>query len=138
FSDDGSSYVGSLGVIVLEYDGLLMMPKDIYAYVEAAMHEPPPPDFALEPVYPEFMLPEDDVLSTEEQPLPAAVSPNADSPGYITESDLKEDLKENDDKDPKEDPADYPTDIDYDEEDESSKADANDEEEDKGEEEEEE
>nr|GFA88944.1 hypothetical protein [Tanacetum cinerariifolium] len=128
----------SLGVIVLEYDGLLMMPKDLYAYVEAAMQEPPPPDFVLEPVYPEFMLPEDDVLSTEEQPLPAAVSPNADSPGYITESDLKEDLKEKDDKDPKEDPADYPTDIDYDEEDEYSKADANDEEEDKGEEEEEE
>nr|GEV36262.1 reverse transcriptase domain-containing protein [Tanacetum cinerariifolium] len=135
FSDDGSSYVGSLEVIVLEYDGLLMMPKDLYAYVEAAMQEPPPPDFVLEPVYPEFMLPEDDVLSTEEQPLPAAVSPNADSPGYITESDLKEDLKEKDDKDPEEDPANYPTNIDYDEKDESSKDDANDEEEEKGEEE---
>nr|GEU49429.1 hypothetical protein [Tanacetum cinerariifolium] len=55
------------------------------------------------------MPPEDDVLLAEEQPLPTAVSPIADSPGYITESDLGEDPKEEDDKDPKEDLADYPT-----------------------------
>ncbi|GJS93324.1 hypothetical protein Tco_0800292 [Tanacetum coccineum] len=138
-SDDGSLDVGSPGVIVLGYDGLPMMPEDPYAYVEAAMQEPPPPDFVPEPVYPEFMPPEDDVLPAEEQPLPAAVSPTADSPGYITESDPEEDPKEEDDEDPKEDPADYPTDRDDDEEEEeSSRDDADDEEEDEDEDEEEE
>ncbi|GJZ80635.1 hypothetical protein Tco_0645629 [Tanacetum coccineum] len=81
------------------------------------------------PVYPEFMPPEDDVLPAEEQPLPAVVSPTADSTGYITESDPEEDSKE-DDKDPKEDPADYPNDRDDDDEEESSRDDSNDEEED--------
>nr|GEW21306.1 reverse transcriptase domain-containing protein [Tanacetum cinerariifolium] len=57
-------------------------------------------------------------------PLPTAVSPTADSPGYITESD------------PEEDPVDYPTDRD-DEEDESFRDDADDEEEDEDEDEEE-
>nr|GFA82542.1 hypothetical protein [Tanacetum cinerariifolium] len=41
FSDDGSSDVGSPEVIVLGYDGLPMMLEDPYAYVEAAMQEPP-------------------------------------------------------------------------------------------------
>ncbi|GKG39017.1 hypothetical protein Tco_0460729, partial [Tanacetum coccineum] len=36
----------------------------------------------------------------EEQPLPAAASPTADSPGYVHESDPEED-----DEDPEEDPA---------------------------------
>ncbi|GJZ94431.1 hypothetical protein Tco_0666634, partial [Tanacetum coccineum] len=69
------------------------------------------------------------------QPLPAAVSPTADSPGYIADSDLKED--------PEEDPADYPTDRgdDDDDDDESSEDDEDDdddvEEEDKDKEEEE-
>ncbi|GJU87056.1 hypothetical protein Tco_1294602 [Tanacetum coccineum] len=139
----------SLGV-----DGLPMMPKDPYAYVEAVLQAPPSPDyvpgleepeqappspdFVPEPVYPEFMPPEDDVLPAEEQPLPAAVSPTADSPGYITESNPEEDLKE-DDEDPEEDPVDYPTDRDDDddeEEEESSRDNANDEEEDEDEEEE--
>ncbi|GJU29309.1 hypothetical protein Tco_1172898 [Tanacetum coccineum] len=43
---------------------------------------PPSPDFVLEPVYPVFMPPEDEVLPAEEQPLPAALSPTTDSPGY--------------------------------------------------------
>ncbi|GJR68903.1 putative reverse transcriptase domain-containing protein [Tanacetum coccineum] len=143
--------IGSLEVIVHGYDGLPMMPEDPYAYVEAALQAlptpdyvpgpeepeqaPPPPDFIPEPVYPEFMPPEDDVLPTEEQPLPAAVSPTADSPGYITESDPEEDPEE--DEDPKEDPADYPTDKDEEEE-ESSRDDVDDEKEDEGEDEEEE
>ncbi|GKF35736.1 hypothetical protein Tco_0112494, partial [Tanacetum coccineum] len=91
-----------------------MMPKDPYAY--------------------------DDVLPTEEQPLPTAVSPTADSPSYITKSNPKEDLEE-DDEDPKEDPADYPTDRDDDdkEEEESSRDDDDDDkEEDENEDEEEE
>ncbi|GKC13090.1 hypothetical protein Tco_1009872, partial [Tanacetum coccineum] len=101
-------------------------------YVEAALQASPSPDYVpgpehppspvyvpyvLEPVYPEFMPPEDDVLSAEEQPLPAAVSPTADSPGYITESDPEEDPEE-DDENPEEDPADYLTDRDDGEEEE--------------------
>ncbi|GJW09736.1 putative reverse transcriptase domain-containing protein [Tanacetum coccineum] len=78
---------------------------------------------------------EDDVLPAEEQPLPAAVSPTADSPGYITESDPEEDPEE-DDEDPEEDPADYPTNRDDDDE-ESFGDDVDDEEEDEDEDEEE-
>nr|GEU74664.1 hypothetical protein [Tanacetum cinerariifolium] len=86
------------------------------------------------------MPPEDDVFPTEEQQLPAAVSPITNSPGYITESDHKEDLEEEDDEDPKEGPADYPADIDDDDEEdeESSRDDTDDEEEEEGEDEEEE
>nr|GEV03838.1 Gag-Pol polyprotein [Tanacetum cinerariifolium] len=112
-SDDGSLDVGSLRVIVLGYDGLPTMPEDPYAY--------------------------DDVLPTKEHPLPAAVSPTADSPGYITESNLEEDLEEEDDEDPEEDPADYPIDrVDDEEEEESSKDGTDNEEEEEGEDEEEE
>ncbi|GJZ91446.1 hypothetical protein Tco_0663373 [Tanacetum coccineum] len=89
---------------------------------------PPLPDFVPEPVYPEFMPPEDEVLPIEEQPLPAAASPTADSPGYVPESDLEEDPEEDDEEDPKEDPADYPTNEgdDRDDEDESSDDDEDD------------
>ncbi|GJY88784.1 hypothetical protein Tco_0503412 [Tanacetum coccineum] len=127
-SDDGSLDLGSPGVIVLGYDGLPMMPEDPYAYVKSAMQEPPPPNFVPEPVYPEFMPPEDDVLPAEKQPLPAAVLPTADLPGYITESDPEEHPEE-DDEDPEEDPADYPADKDDDDEEESSRDDADDEDE---------
>ncbi|GJT49338.1 hypothetical protein Tco_0975495 [Tanacetum coccineum] len=54
------SDIGSPRVIVYGYNGLPMMPENPYAYVEAAMQEPPPLDFVLEPVYPEFMPSEDD------------------------------------------------------------------------------
>ncbi|GJX43701.1 hypothetical protein Tco_0260377 [Tanacetum coccineum] len=79
---------------------------------------PPLPEFVLEPVYPEFMPLEDEVFPVEEQPLPAATSCTADSPGYVPESDPEE----GDDEDPEEDPADYPVDggDDDDDEDESS------------------
>ncbi|GJV89260.1 hypothetical protein Tco_1533198 [Tanacetum coccineum] len=74
------------------------------------------------------MPPEDDVLPVEEQLLPAAVSPTADSPGYVPESDPEEDLEEDDDEDSEEDPADYPVDggDDDDDEDESSDDDKDD------------
>ncbi|GKD13510.1 hypothetical protein Tco_1197917, partial [Tanacetum coccineum] len=77
-----------------------MMPEDPYAYVVAAFQ----------------------ALPAEEQPLPTAASPTADSPGYVPESDPEEDLEEDDDEDPEEDPADYPADggDDGDDEDESS------------------
>nr|GEY48224.1 hypothetical protein [Tanacetum cinerariifolium] len=84
---------------------------------------------------------EEDVLPSKEQLLPAAVSPTADSPGYILESDLEEDLQkdlEEDDEDCKEDPDDYPTDRydDDNEEEESYSDEADDKDEDREEEEE--
>nr|GEZ19295.1 hypothetical protein [Tanacetum cinerariifolium] len=107
------------------------MPEDPYIYVVAAFQALPPPDYVpgpeepeqappspvyipyvSEPVYPEYIPPEDDVFLAKEQPLPAAASPTAESPGYIPESDLDEDPKEDDDEDPEEDLADYPTEDD--------------------------
>ncbi|GJU41338.1 hypothetical protein Tco_1194295 [Tanacetum coccineum] len=130
----GLSDIGSSGV-----DGPPVMPEDPYAYVVATFQAPssldyvlcpeypPSPEFVPEPVYPEFMPSEDDILSAEEQPLPAAVSPTADSPGYVLESDPEEDQEE-DDEDPKEDSADYPVDggDDGDNKDESSNDDEDD------------
>ncbi|GKD73590.1 hypothetical protein Tco_1331872 [Tanacetum coccineum] len=86
-------------------------------------------------MYPEYIPLENEILLAEEQPLPAAASPTADSPGYVPESDPKEEPEADDDEDPKEDPADYPADQDDDEEEkeEPSGDDANDEE-DEGEE----
>ncbi|GKC53522.1 hypothetical protein Tco_1076267, partial [Tanacetum coccineum] len=101
-------------------DGPPVMPEDPYAYVVAAFQSPPSPDYVPGPKYPpslefvpesvylEFMPPEDDVLPAKEQPLPAAISPIADSPGYVPESDPEEDLEEDDDEDHEEDPTDYP------------------------------
>ncbi|GJZ50261.1 hypothetical protein Tco_0604451 [Tanacetum coccineum] len=122
------SDIGSSGV-----DEPPMMLEDPYAYVPE--QAPPLPEFVPEPVYPEFMPPEDDVLPTEHQPLPAAILPTADSPRYIADSDPKED-----EEDPEEDPIDYPTnrDDDDDDEEEPSGDEADDEEEDEDDEEEEE
>ncbi|GJV41617.1 hypothetical protein Tco_1420057 [Tanacetum coccineum] len=66
----------------------------------------------------------------EEQPLPAAASPTAQSPDYVPESDPEADPEEDDDEDPEEDPVDYPADggDDGDDEDESSKDDEDDDE----------
>nr|GEZ25152.1 hypothetical protein [Tanacetum cinerariifolium] len=47
---------------------------------------PPSPvyiPYVPEPVYPEYIPPEDDVFPAEKQPPPAAASPTAESPGYI-------------------------------------------------------
>ncbi|GJR14474.1 hypothetical protein Tco_0797126 [Tanacetum coccineum] len=103
------SDIGSSGV-----DGLPMMPEDPYAYVEAALqalpspdyvpgpeepeHAPPPPDFVPEPVNPKFMPPDDDVLQAEEQPLPAAISPTADSPDDADDKEEDEDEDEDDEE----------------------------------------
>ncbi|GJS93709.1 hypothetical protein Tco_0800677 [Tanacetum coccineum] len=66
-----------------------------------------------------------EVFLAEEQPLPAAASPTAQSPDYVLESDPEEDPEEDDDEDPEEDPVDYLADggDDGDDEDESSGAD---------------
>ncbi|GKF07517.1 hypothetical protein Tco_0041741, partial [Tanacetum coccineum] len=102
---------------------------------------PPPLDFVPEPMYPEYMPQEDEILPAEEQPLPAATLPTVNSPGYVLESDPEEELEE-DEEDPKEDPADYPADRDDDddkeEEEEPFRDDTNDEDEDEDEDEEEE
>ncbi|GJZ05247.1 hypothetical protein Tco_0538522 [Tanacetum coccineum] len=117
--------IGSPGV-----DGPPVMLEDLYAYVVAAFQAPPSPDymsgleyppspvFVLEPVYLEFMPLEDEILPAEEQPLHVAISPIADSPDYVPESDPEEDPEEDDDEDPEEDPADGGDDGD--DEDESS------------------
>ncbi|GJZ29991.1 hypothetical protein Tco_0575038 [Tanacetum coccineum] len=94
---------------------------------------PPSPvylPYVPEPVYPEYIPPEDDVFPAEEQPLSAATSPTADSPGYIPVSNPERDPEEDDEEDPEEDPADYPADKRDDDND-----DDDDEEEDKEEEE---
>nr|GFB75239.1 hypothetical protein [Tanacetum cinerariifolium] len=80
------------------------------------------------PVYPEYIPPEDDVFPAKEQPLPATASPTVKSPGYILESDPDKDPKEDDDEDPEEDPADYPADHDDEEEEEEPSGDDADEE----------
>ncbi|GJX66953.1 hypothetical protein Tco_0302680 [Tanacetum coccineum] len=144
---EGLSDIGSPGV-----DGPPMLLEDPYAYVVAAFHAPPspdyvpgpeepqaplPPNFVPEPVYQEFMPPEDEVFPAEEQPLLAAASPTAQSPGYVPESDLEEDPEE-DDYDPEEDPANYPTDRDDDDDEEEPSGDDADDDEDEEEDEEEE
>ncbi|GJU71181.1 hypothetical protein Tco_1262586 [Tanacetum coccineum] len=85
-------------------------------------------------------VPKDEVLPAEEQPLPDAASPTADSSGYVPESDPEEDPEEDDEEDPEEDPADYLVDVgdDGDDEDESSDDDEDDDVDIEGDEEEEE
>nr|GEV10623.1 hypothetical protein [Tanacetum cinerariifolium] len=91
----GLSDIGSPGV-----DGPPMMPEDPYAYVVAAFQAPPSPDY----------VSENDILLTEEQPLPVAATPTTESPGYIDESDPEDDPGEDPKDDPEEDPVDYPAD----------------------------
>nr|GFA54472.1 reverse transcriptase domain-containing protein [Tanacetum cinerariifolium] len=63
---------------------------------------PPSPDYIPGPEYPEYLPPANDMLPAEEQPLPAAVSPTAESPGYMTDggdndaNDDGDDLSEDD------------------------------------------
>ncbi|GJV84940.1 hypothetical protein Tco_1524838 [Tanacetum coccineum] len=135
---EGLSDIGSPGVVGPEHEGLPWMLDD--PYVQVALQAPPSPDyipgpeepqspplpdFVPELVYPEYMPQEDEVFLAEEQPLPAAASPTAQSPDYVPESDPEEDPEEDDDEDPEEDPVDYPADggDDDDDEDESSKDD---------------
>nr|GEW59989.1 retrovirus-related Pol polyprotein from transposon TNT 1-94 [Tanacetum cinerariifolium] len=123
----GLSDIGSSGV-----DGPPVIPEDPYEYVVATFQAPPSPDyvpgpeypalpeFILKPIYPKYVPPEDEILLAEEQPLPAAVSPIVDSPGYVSEFDF--------DEDPEEDPTDYPVNggDDDDDDDESFDDDEND------------
>nr|GEW79287.1 reverse transcriptase domain-containing protein [Tanacetum cinerariifolium] len=101
-----SPFGGLSDIRSLRVEGPPMMPEYPYAYVVAAFHTPPSPDyvpgpehpplpeFVSEPVYLKFIPPEDEVLPAEEQLLPATVLPTAKSPGYITDFDTKEDPEE--------------------------------------------
>ncbi|GJV63014.1 hypothetical protein Tco_1473842, partial [Tanacetum coccineum] len=131
------------GVVGPEHEGLPWMLDD--PYVQVALQAPPSPDyipgpeepqspplpdFVPEPIYPEYMPQEDEVFPAEEQPLPAAASPTAQSPDYVSESDPEADPEEDDDEDPEEDLVDYPAGRgdDGDDEDESSEDDEDDDE----------
>ncbi|GJZ60477.1 hypothetical protein Tco_0616293 [Tanacetum coccineum] len=138
---EGLSDIGSPRVVGPEHEGLPWMLDGLY--VQVALQAPPSPDyipgpeepqppplpdFVPELVYPEYMPQEDEVFPAEEQPLPDAASPTAQSPDYVPESDPEEDSEEDDDEDPKEDPVDYPADggDDGDDEDESLEDDEDD------------
>ncbi|GJV33957.1 hypothetical protein Tco_1394357 [Tanacetum coccineum] len=92
FPVEDDSDIGSPGV-----DGPPIMPEDPYAYIMAAYGVPPSPDYIPGPEGP----PSPDY--SEEQPLHAAASPTAESPGYIPESDPEEDPEEEDPEDDDED-----------------------------------
>nr|GEX22032.1 hypothetical protein [Tanacetum cinerariifolium] len=73
--------------------------------------QPHDPDYVPEPMYPEYIPLEDEhVLPAEEQPLPPVVSPTAESPGYVAESDPEEDPEEYEDDESEDGPIDYPMD----------------------------
>ncbi|GKB41799.1 putative reverse transcriptase domain-containing protein [Tanacetum coccineum] len=60
--------------------------------------QPHDPDYVPDPMYPEYIPLEDEhVFPDKEQPLPPVVSPTAESPGYVTESDPEEDPEEYED-----------------------------------------
>nr|GEY35560.1 putative reverse transcriptase domain-containing protein [Tanacetum cinerariifolium] len=113
--------MSSYDVIVNGYYGMPMDPLD--PYVQLVMEAPPSPDYIPEPEashspdyipgpeYPEHPLLADDVVPTEEQPLPTAVSPTAESPRYIADSEPEMDPKEDDgdDEESEEDSIDYLT-----------------------------
>nr|GFC72697.1 hypothetical protein [Tanacetum cinerariifolium] len=111
----------SYEVIVNRYYGMPMDPLDLY--VQLVMGAPPLRDYILGPEAPpspdyipgleylEYLPPADDMLPAEEQPLPVAISPTAESPRYITKSEPEMEPEEDDGDDEKseEDFIDYPT-----------------------------
>nr|GEW41729.1 hypothetical protein [Tanacetum cinerariifolium] len=113
--------MSSYEVIVYRYFRMPMDPLDPYA--QLVMEAPPSPDYIPGPKasplpdyipgpeYAEYLPPVDDVFPVEEQPLPIAVSPTAESPGYIMDSKPKMDPEEEDGDDKKSegDSIDYPT-----------------------------
>nr|GEW25379.1 ribonuclease H-like domain-containing protein [Tanacetum cinerariifolium] len=68
-------------------------------------------DFVPEPIYPEYIPLEDEhILLAQEQPLPPVVSPTAESPKYVVESDPEEDPEEYKDDATEDGQVDYPMD----------------------------
>ncbi|GJW33925.1 hypothetical protein Tco_0053957 [Tanacetum coccineum] len=127
--DEEVSEGGIPRVIILGYDGLPILP----------VHDP---DYVPEPIYPEYIPLEDEhEFLAEEQPLPPVDSPTAESPRYVTKSDLEEDPEEYEDDETEDGLVDYPMDGGYDGDDDdgdSSGDDADGEDEDDKDEEEEE
>ncbi|GJY89036.1 hypothetical protein Tco_0503664 [Tanacetum coccineum] len=130
-ADEELSDGGSPRVIVYGYDGLPMQPvappsPDYIPGPEEPQTPPVPqdederepmfiqphdPDYVPEPMYPEYIPLEDEhVFPAEEQPLPPVVSPTAESPGYVVESDPEEDPEEYEDDETEDGPVDYPMD----------------------------
>ncbi|GJT65501.1 putative reverse transcriptase domain-containing protein [Tanacetum coccineum] len=130
-ADEEISDEGSPRVIVLGYDGLPMQPvappsPDYIPGPEEPQTPPVPqdederepmfiqphdPDYVPEPIYPEYIPLEDEhEFPAEEQPLPPVVSPTAESPGYVVESDPEEDPEEYEDDETEDGPVDYPMD----------------------------
>nr|GEX17951.1 hypothetical protein [Tanacetum cinerariifolium] len=103
--------------------------------------QPHDPDYVPGPMYPEYISLEDEhVLLAKEQSLPPVVSPTAESPEYVAESDPEEDPEEYEDEETEDGPVDYPMDEGDDGDDDdgdSSRDDADYEEEDEEEDEEE-
>nr|GFB52140.1 hypothetical protein [Tanacetum cinerariifolium] len=91
--------MSSYEVIINEYYGMPMDPLD--PYVQLIIGAPPSPDY----------IPEPEAPPSPGYPLPATVSPTAESPGYITESKPEMEPGENDGDDEKSegDSIDYPT-----------------------------
>nr|GEV54407.1 putative reverse transcriptase domain-containing protein [Tanacetum cinerariifolium] len=94
--------------------------------------QPHDPHYMPEPMYPEYIPLEDEhVLPAEEQPLPPVVSPTAESPWYVVESDPEEVPEEYEDDESEDGSVDYPKDEGDDRDDDdgdSSEDDADDEE----------
>ncbi|GJU98989.1 hypothetical protein Tco_1328260, partial [Tanacetum coccineum] len=143
-SNEESSDVGSLGVIVYGYDGLPMNPVAPPSldkvtgpehlpspdYVPGLEH-PPSPAYVPKPKYPEYLVLSDVEAPIEDQPYAADASPTTLSLGHIADSDPEEDEEK--------DPANYPADGGDDNDDDESSGDDDDDddvEEDKEEEEE--
>ncbi|GKC27626.1 hypothetical protein Tco_1034920, partial [Tanacetum coccineum] len=122
---------GSSRVIVYGYDGLPMQlvappsldyitgPEELQTppvpqdedECEPMFIQPHDPDYVPEPMYPEYIPLEDEhVFPAKEQPLPPVVSPTAESPGYVVESDPEEDPEEYEDDETEDGPVDYPMD----------------------------
>nr|GEV85917.1 hypothetical protein [Tanacetum cinerariifolium] len=99
------------------------VPQDEDEY-EPMFIQPHDPDFVPEPIYPEYIPLEDEhILPTVEKPLPPVVSPTAESPWYVAESDPEE----YEDAETEDGPVDYPMDEGDDDDDDSSGNDADDE-----------
>nr|GEX34178.1 hypothetical protein [Tanacetum cinerariifolium] len=130
-ADEELSDGGSSRVIVYGYDGLPMLPVALPSpdYIpgpeepqtslapqdedeyEPMFIQPHDPDFMPEPIYPEYIPLEDEhILLAKEQPLPPIVSPTAESPGYVVESDPEEDLAKYKDHETEDGLVDYPMD----------------------------
>ncbi|GJU06522.1 hypothetical protein Tco_1122952 [Tanacetum coccineum] len=154
-ADEEISDGGIPRVIIYGYDGLPMQPvappsPDYIPGPEDLQTPPVPqdederepmfvqahdPDYVPEPIYPEYTPLEDEhEFPDEEQPLPPVVSPTAESPEYVTESDPKEDPEEYEDDETEDGQVDYPLDGGDDDDGDSSRDDVNDEDEDEEEE----